>query len=130
MSKVEVKVKKGDSFVTWCGALYLARNGAIVLRIADGGAFSGDSARFPNYISMEATNLPDPAARAWIESLGGTVVEEVEEVKVKVVAHATIDADGNPNGDICWSLEGTKQCERRDDKPASYRRIHIAGVTT
>ena len=127
MSKVEVKVKKGDAFITWCGSLYLAREGSIIRRVADGSAWCGENARIPNFISMEATTLPIPAARAWIEFLGGTVVEEREEEKGGVIVTAHLYQYGN--GAIVMSSK------RHNDFEETYKylgttTIHIAGVTT
>ncbi len=118
MSKVEVK--KGD---TWgnVNVCLLQKRGDKQRRVATNTEmdFSMWETTDSDIVTLP---IPTAAARAWIESLGGTVVEEREEEKaVKVVAHLRTDT-----GAVFLSIEGSDQ-HKYDEK--LYKRINIAGVT-
>lgn len=125
MSKVEVK--KGD---TWgnVNVCLLQKRGDKQRRVATNTEmdFSMWETTDSDIVTLP---IPTAAARAWIESLGGTVVEEAEEEKaVKVVAHMDLTPTED-YGDIHLSIDGSETCKYRDGEPHIYRRIHIAGVT-
>ena len=124
MSKVEVR--RGDRWGVVVDSLLLVRGESVAL--------VASKTELAQSITWGRTSqlvyIPEPAARAWIEFLGGIVVEEREEaVPAKVVAHLDVTASED-NGEVHLSVEGSQSCKWRDREPDLYRRIHIAGVTT
>ena len=130
MSKVEVKVKRGDKWATSSGMLFQFRGDKDQLVVNDEGRVYGTQDQDWEDREFDREPVPDDIARAWIEKRGGTVVEErEEEVPAKVVAHLDVTASED-NGEVHLSVEGSQSCKWRDREPDLYRRITIAGVTT
>jgi hypothetical protein len=131
MSKVEVKVKKGDRWVTSSGMLFQVRGDMDQLVVNDAGYVYRTEDDDWEKITVSREMVPEEIARMWVEHFGGTVVEEREEEKaVKVVAHLLVITDEKDRmfGDIVLSEEGSATCSTRD-AATEFRRIHIAGVT-
>ncbi len=129
MSKVEVKVMKGDRWEVWGGLLYLVR-GDRNLVIRNQNDMKSPFFTVYNKSTTTAPKVVDTAfASVIIESLGGTVVEEREEEKaVRVVAHMDL-TPSEDYGDVQLSIDGSETCKYRDGEPHIYRRITISGVT-
>lgn len=128
MSKVEVKVKKGDGFATRSGHLYQLR-GAQCREVANSNGVLACSAWADiadtenGGADMRVLNRP-AVVKAWIEDAGGTVVEEREEAAPYTKTLHVYEYDGS-----------VALCYKRSDNFTSWRyvgttTITIAGVTT
>ncbi len=126
MSKVEVKVMKGDRWEVWGGLLYLVR-GDRNLVIRNQNDMKSPFFTVYNKSTTTAPKVVDTAfASVIIESLGGTVVEEREEEKAAAkLQHVYVDGTGEYR---------TYDQPRQGTLPDNWlylgtTTIHIAGVT-
>lgn len=123
MSKVEVKVKAGD---TWCvntsGILVQRRDGE--MRAVAGSRLL--SSEWQSAHGVILFSITEPAARAWIESLGGTVVEEREEA---VPSTLTVKIYRSTHDGSLWMIDSPTHAAPSGYAFIGTTTIHIAGVT-
>lgn len=126
MSKVEVKVMKGDRWEVWGGLLYLVR-GDRNLVIRNQNDMKSPFFTVYNKSTTTAPKVVDTAfASVIIESLGGTVVEEREEA---VPSTLTVKIYRSTHDGSLWMIDSPTHAAPSGYVFIGTTTIHIAGVT-
>jgi hypothetical protein len=121
MSKVEVK--KGDTWDLYVNDLYQRRGDRERVVIANGKL---SVLPWRGLYNTKGETMPHVAARAWIESLGGTVVEEREEA---VPSTLTVKIYRSTHDGSLWMIDSPTHAAPSGYVFIGTTTIHIAGVT-
>ena len=126
MSKVEVKVKKGDRWTTSSGMLFQVRGNDDQLIIDNDGTIYSTSDEDWEKGDMFRAIVPEEVARLWINACGGTVVEEREEA---VPSTLTVKIYRSTHDGSLWMIDSPTHAAPSGYAFIGTTTIHIAGVT-